>query len=266
MSVKLSTASLTALNGCDIAKSLTGQVPEPGTTCWVYNMDDSGRLHKKCEKCPYLLEMQAPCNVTFSDKGGIGVITITGNVSETALPTLKKIADSSVSSEKALAVDCSGVTAMCSPSLGLLLRLYKARKEKSSPFFLVAPSTGLLELLRSTMLIKVMPVVRDFTEVENAINKLAEDIKTGELRRKQEEEKKKLEEAATLRCWEYYKGQHPKNATPCAVCYYKASNSKNPCWVIIGNIDGVEFDYVDEDCLDCQYYLKLNPDADVIQI
>jgi anti-anti-sigma factor len=229
-------------------------------------MDDSGKLHKKCEKCPYLAEMQAPCNVTYVDKNGVGLITITGNVSESALPNLKKAADASVASGKAVAVDCSGVTAMCSPSLGLLLRVYKARKEKTSSFFLVAPSTSLLELLRSTMLIKVMPVVRELNEVDNAINKLEEDIKTGELRRKQEEEKKKLAEAVTLRCWEYYKGQHPKNATPCAVCYFKNSGSKRPCWVVVGNIDGVEFDYIEEDCLDCEYFMKLNPDAGVIEI
>jgi anti-anti-sigma factor len=266
MGNKFSTASLSALAACDIAKSLTGETPEAGTTCWVYNMDDSGKLHKKCEKCPYLQEMQAPCNVTYADKGGIGLITITGNVSESALSSLKKAADSSIASSKALAVDCSGVSGMCSPALGLLLRLHKSRKEKTSPFFIVAPSGSLLELLRATMLIKVMPVVRDMSDFENAMNKLAEDIKTGELRRKEEEAKKKLEEAATLRCWEYFKGQHPKNATPCAVCHYKNSGSNRPCWVVIGNIDGVEFDYIDEDCLDCSYYLKLNPDADVIEI
>ncbi len=266
MGINLSTAALQALNSCDIAKSLTGETPEQGTTCWVYNMDDSGKFHKKCEKCPYFNELQAPCKIAMADTANSTIITLSGNVNDAALPELKKTIDKHTPNDKPIAFDCGAVLSMCSGALGLLLRVFKTRKERQQLFFLISPSGPMLELLRSTMLIKVMPTIRDHSEIETISKKRSEERETGELQRKMADEKKRLEEAAALRCWEYFKGQHPKNATACAVCYYKNSASKRPCWVVVGSVDGIEFDYIDEDCLDCEYFQKLNPDLDVIQI
>lgn len=267
MENNLTKSAIDFFSACDLAKSLTGKTPEAGTQCWIYNMDDTGHLNRKCEKCPYYSGFQKPETIRLEETPAYCLITLPESLSEKGLPELRKALDTLLQkSVKVILLNCASLQQVTTPALGIILRTFKAQKEKGGEFFLIAPSDPLQMLLRSTMLAKVLPAARSVTDVEELLARKAEEIKSGEARRKEEEKLQRKKEAESLRCWEYWKGQHIKNATPCSICHYKVSGATSPCWMVVGEIEGIRFEYINEDCLDCAYYQKLNPGADVQEI
>lgn len=252
---------------CDLAKSLTGKTPESGTQCWIYNMDEAGRLNRKCEKCPYYSEFQKPETIGLEEKPAYALVKLPQTLTEKGLPDLRKILDGLVlKNARVVMLDCDKLEQVSTPALSVILRAFKLLKEKGGEFFLLNPTESFNTLLRSTMLIKVLPMARSAVEVEAMLARKAEEIKSGEAKRKEEEMLNKKKKAESLRCFEFWKGHHIKNATPCSICHYKVSGSISPCWTVSGEIEGITFEYTNEDCLDCSYYLKLNPDGDVQEI
>ncbi|MFH0920786.1 MAG: STAS domain-containing protein [Fibrobacterota bacterium] len=263
MDVRLSKSASDFFGACELAKSITGETPNPGTQCWIFVMDDNGGLNRQCEKCPYRTELTPESSVTVAENGNAVTITLKGEINEKRALELKKIMDAQLKTKTGVFVDCAGLSQIEPVALGILLRTYKILKEKNNEFFLIAPSDALLAVLQSTMLIKIMPAVRSMDEASHFINKKQEAVRTGEAKAQEEAKIKRLEEAKSVRCWDYFKGQNPQNATPCMVCHYKASGSGQPCWIIQGEIEGTTFEYVNEDCLTCDYFLKFNPEGDV---
>ncbi len=267
MDFDLTKGAVAFFNACDLAKSLTGKTPETGTQCWIFNMDDSGHLNHKCEKCQYYKEFQKPETIRVEKKANLSLVFLPESMTEKGLPDLKKVFDGLINEgAKFVAVDCSSTKQINPQVLGTILRAFKSTREKGGEFFLLNPATPVAELLRSTMLIKIIPLSRSADDVERLIQEKEIEIKTGEAKRKAEEEEKKKKEAETLRCWDFWKGHNTNNATPCAVCHYKMTGATIPCWMIIGEIEGVTFEYINEECLDCRYYQKLNPEADAQKI
>jgi len=263
MEVRLSKTSADYFNACELAKSITSETPNPGTQCWIFVMDDSGALNRQCEKCPYHAELTPESSVKTAENGASVTVTLKGEISEKRAVELKKIMDAQLKTKSSIFVDCAGLTQIEPVALGILLRTYKLLKEKQGDFFLISPSDAMLAVLQSTLLIKIIPAVRSMDEAAHFIRKKEEAIRTGEARAQEEAKKKRLEEAKTVRCWEFFKGQNPQNATPCDVCHYKATGSAQPCWIIQSEIEGTTFEFVNEDCLVCDYFLKFNPEGDV---
>jgi len=267
MDATLSKAALEFFGKCDLAKGLTGQTPENGTQCWLFNMDENGRLNAKCAKCPYSAELQTTEAIRFEERPLIAVIVLPQELSEKQIPELKKVIDTLLPKDKkALVFDSRALEQIHTGALGLLLRTYKTLKERKSEFFLIQPGDLFMALLRSTKLSKILPIARSAEEVEEYLNKQDEAVKSGEAKRKEEERLQRAKEQETLRCYDFWKGHNTQNATPCAVCHYKASASKRPCWIIDSQIEGITFEYTNEECLDCNYYQRLNPNSDVQEL
>ena len=55
-------------------------------------------------------------------------------------------------------------------------------------------------------------------------------------------------------CWVFWKNHNPKNATTCDECFKKIKPTGKPCWIVDGMIEGISFQYVDEDCESCHYF------------
>jgi len=124
------------------------------------------------------------------------------------------------------------------------------------------------------MLIKILPVASSESAVESQILKKEAEVASGEAAAKEqkrlkqlEEAKKKLEAVKASRCWEFFKGQNPRNVTACSECHYKAmGGNDHPCWIVVGEVEGITFEYVNEDCFECEFYEKHHPDDDVIEL
>jgi hypothetical protein len=55
-------------------------------------------------------------------------------------------------------------------------------------------------------------------------------------------------------CHVYWDNHNPRNVTACDECFRKLTPSDVPCWIVDGMIEGVSFQYVNEDCDDCRYF------------
>lgn len=252
---------------CDLAKSITGQTPKIGTQCWIFVEDETGRLNKQCEKCPYFNEIQKEDEIKVEEKEKYAVIYLENIFKNNRVSELKKKLDTELEKGKnVLLLDCSKLVNIPDQGLGVILRTFKTLKEKKGELFLLNPSETLVSMLNSTMLFKILPVISSVSEAEEILRKKEEEIKTGEEKRKAERKRILLHEAHTLRCWDFFKGHNPHNATGCAECHYKASGSKRPCWMVIGNVDGIIFEYLNEECAGCAYFRKFNPRGEIEEL
>ena len=76
----------------------------------------------------------------------------------------------------------------------------------------------------------------------------------GEVARKQAEvEAAKPKERPP--CREYFKNHNPRNATTCDKCFRKINPTNEPCWIVDGIIEGVSFQYVNDECEDCPHFV-----------
>jgi hypothetical protein len=71
---------------------------------------------------------------------------------------------------------------------------------------------------------------------------------------KKEAEAAKIAARKRPSCWEYFNNHNPKNATKCDECYRKATQNTSPCWIVDGHIEGISFQFICEDCLECSYF------------
>ena len=61
-------------------------------------------------------------------------------------------------------------------------------------------------------------------------------------------------------CFDYWHGKNPKNADNCNDCFKRIKPTSRPCWLIESNSNGVVMQYVNEECVDCDYYLEFGSD------
>lgn len=265
MALNISPKAKEALNQCDLAKSLTGATPDAGTRCYLFVQDEAGRLNKKCDKCPYYAELTAQLEgVSSRETEYCAVVEAKGMLGESHVPALKSALEGFASKGKAiLLLDCSSLFSMPMAGLGHVLRAYKAAKATGKEFYLVNVQPGFNAMLEETRVSRVFSRLSSVEEGDGLHKRREEEKKTGEARAKEEKKQKLIVEAQTVRCWEFFKGHNPKNATGCVECHYKVTGGKRPCWIIVGDIDGVTFESIDEGCTSCAYFLKYNPEGNL---
>jgi anti-anti-sigma factor len=282
MAESISSNAKSAFESCELAKSLTGALPEPGTQCWLFVQDDAGRLNKKCGKCPYYLEFQEAETVRVEYAEGEAVVFLKGLFTEKRVSELKAVLEGVMAKAvNTVCLDCSSLGQLPHTGLGVMLQCFKALKAKNRHFFIINPQAPFKAELESTKLIKIFPMAATVEAARQVVRKHEaemrkreeerrakearerEEARAKEARAREEKKKQRMEEAKTMRCWIFFKGQNPKNATPCSACHYKASGSDRHCWMVVGEIDGVTFEYIEEECMSCAYYIKFNPKSHV---
>jgi len=264
MSDPLSAPAKEAFEQCELAKSVTGATPETGTRCWLFVQDEQGRLNKKCEKCVYRNALIGEEGVVVRESGQSYIVTLMGALSDAHVASLKSALDQYFTKDKALLLlDCSTLKSVPERALGLIIRTYKTVKEKGRDLFLMNVQPGFRYLLEETRLIRILTLCASIEEAETHLKRREEALRTGEAKAKEEKKQKLIVQAQSVRCWDYFKGRHPKNATTCLECHYKISGAKRPCWIIMGNIDGVTFEYIDEACTSCPFFLEFNPEGNL---
>ncbi|OGJ88773.1 MAG: hypothetical protein A2268_08545 [Candidatus Raymondbacteria bacterium RifOxyA12_full_50_37] len=262
MAQQISAAARSFLESCALAKAITGESPQLGTKCWMVYQDENGSLRKECAKCPYAAESLKGDSISVDQHDTHTVVSLGETLNDKRILELKKILEGLLAKEiKTIFLDCSSLIAIHSGGLGVVLRAFKEQKEKKRNLFLVNPTPAVTAILESTLLSRVFQSVLSIENTLNVLGRKEEEERSGEAQRKEEERKKQLEEARSIRCWDFFKGHNPANATACAECYYKHANAERPCWLIVGQVEGVEFEYISEDCLSCPYFLKFNPEG-----
>ncbi len=230
--------------------------------CWViknvYHPDQKQQL-AKCRKCAHYIQLNT--NSISSDTSKVAaIIKCSGSLNNDRTRALEKVWDTVKNSGKRFFIlDLSEVTNIYSCAMGMIVKIYKEIEKLNGLLILSGANSFVLTLLKSLHFDEILQMEADISDALGAINELVHQ-EEAEKRIKEEAEKKEAEAAKIAArkrapCWEYFNDYNPKNATRCDECYRKITQNSSPCWIVDGFIEGISFQFICEDCLDCNYYL-----------
>lgn len=238
--------------------------------CWVLKgvyQPENKEQFNKCQRCSYYIAMNKESAVVADYDSDIAVITCEGFINNDRTRGLEKVWETLRQNGKInVILNLANVNNIYSCGLGMIIKIHKEAIAAGGRL-LVVGATGFVQVMfESTKLHRLLHQVKTMSEAREFFDAL----------RKSEEEKKKklLEEQALalqeakpktepkpvkikrnkIPCWEYFNDRNPKNASNCNECFRKLSPSMQPCWIVDGVIEGVSFQYVNEECEDCPYY------------
>lgn len=268
MDINISENARQAFESCDLNKSITGKTPDTGTQCWIFYQDEKGSYNKTCLKCSYFKEFEEKSEIQYNLlENKTSHIILSGFINDKQSTNFKNTLEKAkLDKSQWILVDFSDAQKTSTPILGVLLRFYKSLDKNKVSLFVILKSGDVHTLFEITKLSRILPIVSDIEDANIRIDQHKQAVIQGEIEKKKQQKQKALEQAKTLKCWVFFNGQNPNNATSCEICHFKASGSNKPCWLIKGEIEGVEFEYTNEGCHDCSYYLKFNPDIEVQEL
>jgi anti-anti-sigma factor len=150
-----------------------------------------------------------------------------------------------------IVLDLTSVNNIYSCGLGAIVKIHKETQEAGGMLVVVGAQAYVKATLDSTKLSRLLRLVTDHRQARELFDSV---------KKKADEERIRAEEAAKPKvrvpCWQYFKNHNPRNATTCDECFRKINPTNEPCWIVDGVIEGVSFQYVNEDCESCEYFLE----------
>ncbi len=223
--------------------------------CWVFkNVYEEGNkdLLKKCLKCKYYELMNRNSGIS-SDKDDTNISVIkcegvlnnekTRGLSQTWEQVKEKTAFKAI-------LDLSEVNNIYSCGLGVIVKIHQEAKTKKGLLVIVGLTGYPKAIFESTKLSRLVIMADTVSEARDIIRNETEPA------RKEEKPRKTVPPEERPPCFEYWNNHNPKNATACDECFHKQQKSDSPCWIVEGEIEGVSFQYINEECEECEYYKK----------
>lgn len=251
---------------CFVYKTYPKQKDLENIKCWImngaYQKGNKEQLHQ-CIQCNYYKEMNKDCGVSLKDMKEVSLVTVNGVLNNDRSEGLAKVCAQLVENKKFFVIlDLNQTDNIYSCGLGTIIRIHQDLAAKGGALYVVKASSYVMNLFESTKLSRFLNIKKKESDAIAA-------LKGGIQSKKEEKEKeqaveqqaKEEEKKKTLKCWEYWKGQNPKNASSCEECYKKISDSGKACWLVEGAVEGVSFQYVNEECEDCEYYKLHNSES-----
>jgi anti-anti-sigma factor len=242
--------------------------------CWVIKgtYHEEGRA-QKCRKCNYYIALNREAGIQASHETDLAVVSCSGTINYEKTGALSQVWEALKKHKKhKVILDVSNVNNIYSCGLSMLVKMHKEAAEGNGMLVVVGGRDHLHQILHSSRLSKILHLAPEQTSGRELFDAIA---------RKKEEEQRQKEAATTkaaeqarqearlaaeaakpkppppkrfVRCWEYWQGQNPNNATNCNECFHKLNPKAQACWVIEGLVEGVTFHFVNESCLDCAYF------------
>ncbi len=259
---------------CFVFSSYPNKDELENVKCWVlngaYQKDNDAQL-KKCKGCTYYKRLNSEQSISQKASTKATTIKITGTINADRAEMLENVLEELLKKHQYYVVlNLENVTNIYSSGLGAIIKIHKELSNKGGALFISDLQEYVYEILESTSLTRFLKVVDSQAIAEKEIEKLKEQKKAKE-KQKQKEVSAKVENDAVdavseksiqdkkeLKCWEYWKNNNPMNASSCDECFRKQANSNQACWLVQGSVEDVSFEYVNEDCEDCEYYLLHN--------
>ncbi|MGB7568841.1 MAG: STAS domain-containing protein [Chitinivibrionales bacterium] len=232
--------------------------------CWILKgvyQEENKQLYKKCQQCKYYLMMNRDSGIVSDYDADLAIITCEGTINNDRAQALGKTWDAIKQHGKSnVLLDLSRVNNIYSSGLGAIITIHKETQTAKGIVIVICPEGYVKNLFQVTKLSRLLKIVKDQREARDAYDVF-----------KQEETKKKAPAAAAQvkpeiaklkppkerpQCYVYWKDKNPRNATGCEECTKKIKPSSQPCWIVEGMIEGISFQYVNEDCEDCPYYAE----------
>jgi anti-sigma B factor antagonist len=227
--------------------------------CWVikgvYQEENKVQL-QKCRKCTYYIQMHQNTGISSNLGTDMAIVTCEGSINNDKTRALDQVWSSLKKSGKfKILMDISKVNNIYSCGLGQLIKIHKETEENKGILVLVGAQTTVATIFSSTKLVRLLNIV----DSQDAAIAIFDALKKKELAAIEAAIPKPVPKPVRqiktrIPCWQYWKGKNPKNATKCDECYKKITNDKNPCWIVEGMVEGISFQYINEECLACTYF------------
>ncbi|MBD3346464.1 MAG: STAS domain-containing protein [Chitinivibrionales bacterium] len=223
--------------------------------CWVLksvHQQENRDLLKKCLKCEYYLMMNRNAGLISDFDADIAVVTCEGVVNNDKTRAISEIWEKIKSKNKfKVILDFSAVNNIYSCGLGLLVKIHKETKQNGGKLVIIGAGGYVLTSFKSTKLDRLLTLVQTTAEAGNVFDALKEKRDAAAAEKEKKEKPKRRPP-----CWEYWDNHNPDNATTCDECFKKINPSNAPCWIVEGMVEGVSFQYVNEDCESCEYFME----------
>jgi anti-sigma B factor antagonist len=224
--------------------------------CWIlkgaYQADNREQL-QQCRQCDYYLMMQEKEGIVSDFDTGLAIITCSGVINNDKTRALEKIWTELKQNKKThVLLDVREVNNIYSCGLGIIVRMHKETAEGGGILVVVGAHGYLLSMIESIRLNRVLHLEMDIRAAKERIDRLKEK------KAEEKEAKKKKKPKERPPCWVYWNNHNPKNANTCDECFRKINPTEQPCWIIEGVIEGVSFQYVNEDCESCPYFVEFS--------
>ncbi len=226
--------------------------------CWVirsvYHPENRDIL-KKCRNCDYFRAMNSQSGVQSDFVADIGLILCRGVLNNDRTRALSEVWEKMKHAGKhSVIVDLSLVTNIYSCGLGMVVKMHQEAEAAGGVALFVGVQGYPLAIFHST---KLSRLIRSATDQKQALQLIDSLCSKAAIREVVPPETASVSPAVPKvrpPCWEYWNNHNPKNANTCDECYRKLTQSTVPCWMVEGVIEGVSFQYVNEDCVECNYF------------
>jgi anti-sigma B factor antagonist len=237
--------------------------------CWVIKgvyLEENKAQLQKCRKCAYYIKMHQNSGISSNLGADMAIITCEGSINNDKSRALDQVWTSLKKSGKfKILMDISNVTNIYSCGLGQLVKIHKETEANKGALVLVGAHGTVSTIFSSTKLNHLLTIVED----QSSAIAIFDEIKKKELAAIEAAIPKPVPKPVRqiktrIPCWQYWKGANPKNATKCDECYKKITNDKDPCWIVAGMVEGISFQYVNEECVGCTYFEEFCDSASTI--
>jgi anti-anti-sigma factor len=228
-----------------------------GVKCWVMkgaSSDDNPKQKAACQKCKYYIMMNRESGIVGNYSSDVAIINCEGLLNSERTRALEQVWETLKQKNKfKVLLRLDKLNNIYSCGLGLFIKIHREAAAQKGLLVLAGAQGYVTAVLDSSKLTKVFKMAADEREASAIF---------AELRKKEEEAAKpKIEEVKPPAppkkrepCYVYFKNHNPKNATNCDECSRKINPTDQPCWIVEGVIEGISFQYVNEDCEECPYY------------
>lgn len=233
--------------------------------CWVIKgvYQEGNRDHlEKCHACEYYKAQNGERGVQSQFDANVATITCEGVINNDRSRAIERVwADLKARGKTRVVLNITNVNNIYSCGLGVIITVHKEAKLAGGMLVVVGMQGYVKLMFESTKLHRLLHTARDLREAADLFDAVA---------------KKEAAKAATpvavaaavvekpkvhkkrISCWEYWRNHNPRNATKCDECFRKINPTTQPCWIVEGMIEGVSFQYINEECEGCEYYNEFN--------
>jgi anti-sigma B factor antagonist len=228
--------------------------------CWImkgaYN-EANKKQYEKCLQCPYYAAMNRDSGIVSDADADLAIISGDGSINNDRNKALEKTWQTLKGHSKSyVLLDLSRVNNIYSSGLGTIITIHKETLAMGGMLVVLCPDGYVKNLFQVTKLARILKLTSNLRDAHSAIaaHKQLLSKKAAEAPKPQEPKQQRLAPKERPPCHVYWKNKNPQNATTCDECFKKIKPPQQPCWVVDGMIEGISFQYINEDCEPCAYF------------
>jgi anti-anti-sigma factor len=243
---------------CYVWKSFADNPDElENVKCWVlkgaYQHDNRKQL-VQCQSCEYYQALNIKSGIDSSLQTTSGRISCQGVLNNDRTRVLEQVwASIPPQARKRVVLQLGELNNIYSCGLGMLIRMHQETEQAGGILVVEGASGYVEELLHSSRLDRILNLSKSEAESHALFEKFEQSTPPTTAAPAQSPSAQPL---TKVPCFEYWNNHNPKNATNCDECFQKKEPSSRPCWIVDGVIEGVSFEYVNEECEQCEYYRR----------